>query len=115
MSGALARQCADAEESVESAWELRVDAAGPLDIAGDPTGAALDSAEARLESAGSALAAWKEANNRVEEAERRLKSQERRVAATVRQGEASAASEDGTRREWREWLGERSPWREFHS
>ena len=97
VSGALARQCADAEESVESAWELRVDAAGPLDIAGDPTGAALDSAEARLESAGSALAAWKEANNRVEEAERRLKSQERRVAATVRQGEASAASEDGTR------------------
>ena len=107
VSSTLARQCADAEKSVGSARELLVEAAGPLGVAGDPTGAALDSAEARLESDGSALAAWKEANNRVEEAEAHLKSQEQRVAAMVQQREADAASEDGARREWREWLGER--------
>ena len=106
LSAALAQQRTDAETAEELAWGLLVEAAGPLDIAGDPTGAVLDSAEARLESVGSALNAWKEANDRVEEAERNLKSQEQRVAAALRQEEADAAFEVGVRQEWQSWLVE---------
>ena len=100
VSSTLAQQCTDAEVAEQLAWELLLEAAGLLDVAGDPTGAALDSAEARLESVGRALNVWKEAKAN-------LKSQEQRVATAVRQGEADAASENAARREWQNWLGER--------
>lgn len=107
LSDALAQQLTDAETVEAKAWGLLVEAAGLLDVAGEPTGAALDSVEVRLESAGNALNAWKEANDRVGGAERNLKSQEQRVEVALRQEEADAAFEDGARKEWQHWLGER--------
>ena len=113
MSSTLAQLCTDAVAEEELARTLLMEAIGPLDVAGDATGAALDSVEERLESAGRALNAWTEANKQVEQAERSLKSQEQRVAAAARQAEVDAASEENARQEWQNWLGERDLGRSF--
>ncbi len=107
LSGALARQSAEAEASSESARLLLVEVARSLGLDEVPTGAALDTAESRLESAGNDLSVWNEANYRAGEAERLMKSQERRVEAATQQAQASEDSYGETRREWRVWLRQR--------
>ena len=107
LSGALSRQAADAQVSVESAHLLLVDVAQPLGIDDTPNSALLDNVETRLESAGAELTIWNQANERAEEAERLLKSQEQRVAEAAEREQAAVAANDESRQQWREWLAQR--------
>ncbi len=107
LSGALARQSAEAATSVEEALRLLVEAALPLGIDVHPTTAELSSTEARLVSAATALSAWNEANDRAGETQRLLKSQEQRVEEAMQQREAAAVSEGEALQEWQDWLRQR--------
>ena len=106
LATAVSRQVSDAEALEASAWRLLVEAAAPLGIDGDPTGAALDSTEARLETLRTALSTWNDAKEKVDEAKRRLEEQERRVEAAAASLTDANKSREAARSNWVEWLGQ---------
>ncbi len=102
---ALSRQAVEAEAKAEATRQLLVEAAGPLVIEGDVTGAALAASEARIDSAAAALTAWGAAMRLVEETQSRLASQQQRVDEATQQRDATDVAEGNARREWQGWLG----------
>ena len=103
----LGQQAADAESAAERSRQALIEAAAPLDPAGQIDGAALDSAEARLEAARAQLGTWDSANTRLEEASRRQRSQEHRLTDVTAEQEGAAESHQEALLEWRQWLRER--------
>lgn len=103
----LERQAADAETAMDRAWQALLEAAHPLELPGEPDGAALDTAEARLAEIRTQLASWETAASRVEDAARREQSQKQRAADAVDAQKTTADAHQKRQEQWRQWLADR--------
>ena len=107
LAGAFAERVRASEASVGRSTELLEEAVQPLDMDDAPTADALDNAEAELDAASSALSTWDAASSWVDEARLALEAQGRRVDEAGVQENAAIEAEDGSREDWRQWLGQR--------
>ena len=104
VSTPLARQTAEAGETIERSRQALLAAGARLELSEQPDGATLDSVEVHLDSIRAQITAWEAANNRLEDASRRERSQELRLAEVVEAQDNAAESHQKAQGEWQLWL-----------
>ena len=104
LASAIEANARAAESSLDESRNLLAEAAGPLELDGEPTSDTLDNAEAALDTAHGTLSAWNDANLRLEEAKNALQAQQKRVERATARQKSAIEAESESWREWREWL-----------
>ena len=107
MAVTLGQQAGDAERAMGVSLDSLMSSAADLGLDAQPDSPALDSVEARQDAARNLLAAWKSARERLDGTSRREKLQINRLEVAVTEHESSLEAAEDSRREWRQWLGER--------